>query len=397
MRKLIYFVLSLIFSYSNIISQSAWETLAPLQNPPSLATMASANGKIYLLSGSGTAAGAQTSTYEYDPASNSWTKKAKIPQACYWATANEVDGKIYVMGGGHPYPGKRYNFIYDAISDSWSSGDSLLSPRMYHSSAALDGKIYLIGAQNGDAVQYYFDEYDTKTNVWTRKENNLHNMAWYCTLAPLGKKIYRIGGGGAPNNVTQYFESFDTESGVWSLLPDMKSKFHASTAVTYNNRIYLIGGNSNGKDIDSVYAFYPEIEEWVPELFNMPQARVYHRAVLCNDCIYVYGGQNTQQDPISGSLIRYCFKETKVNDNQNEKTSIFPNPSNGSFYIQDNRFASKILDIQLTDMLGRQVESKIKNINENQSFIELTTPAKGLYLLKLITANSIEINKIIVE
>ena len=55
----------------------------------------------------------------------------------------------------------------------------------------------------------------------------------------------------------------------------MKTKFHASVALTHNNKMYLIGGNANGIDSDTIFGYYPEIEAWVPELIKLPQPRVY--------------------------------------------------------------------------------------------------------------------------
>ena len=383
---------------NSVSAQSGWETLAPHPNPPGVAAMASVNGKIYILSGSGSALGAQANTYMYDPETNEWSQKAKIPQACYWATANASNGKIYVMGGGHPYPGKSYNFIYDPINDSWSTGDTLLTPRMYHSSAELNGKIYLIGGQNGSPVEYYFDEYDTQTNQWTRKENNLHNMAWYCSLASLGNKIYRIGGGGAPNSVTTYFECFDTENNSWTQLPDMKTKFHASVALTHNNKMYLIGGNANGIDSDTIFGYYPGIEEWVPELIKLPQPRVYHRGVICDDYIYIYGGQNTQSDPIEGTLIRMHLGGSDVKINENEQNiRIFPNPSNGIFYIDLNSSLSLQCDIKLFDLFGNIIDCKIEPGSENQIVVTTNNIEKGLYFVKISNSNFVKVLKVIIN
>jgi hypothetical protein len=98
--------------------------------------------------------------------------------------------------------------------------------------------------------------------------------------------------------------------------------------------LYLIGGNANGIDSDTIFGYYPEIEEWVSELIILPQPRVYHRGVICDDYIYIYGGQNTQSDPIEGTLIRMHLGGSDVKINENEQNiRIFPNPSNGIFYI----------------------------------------------------------------
>ena len=220
-------------------------------------------------------------------------------------------------------------------------------------------------------------------------------MAWYCAIAPLEKKIYRIGGGGAPNSVTKYFESFDSENNTWSQMPDLQSKFHASVALNYNNRIYLIGGNVNGVDSDSIFAYYPEIGEWMPQLFSLPEPRTYHRAVVCEDCIYVFGGQNTQSDPIAGSLIRYCFKQTNINDNNsNLNFRVFPNPCQGSFYIDMNinsNINSKIYsNIQVYNILGDQVPCQIDLVSESQFFVKINNPEIGIYYIRISTGNEIK-------
>ncbi|MFC2132139.1 hypothetical protein ACFLSQ_11965, partial [Bacteroidota bacterium] len=86
----------LIISNSPTKAQG-WEELASIDNPNPFCVMAASGGKIYLLSGT---QGGPSKTMEYDPATNEWTEKSPIPQGCIYGTAVEVDGKIYVMGGG---------------------------------------------------------------------------------------------------------------------------------------------------------------------------------------------------------------------------------------------------------------------------------------------------------
>jgi N-acetylneuraminic acid mutarotase len=70
--------------------------------------------------------------YEYDPATDKWTKKQPMPRAAHHAALAAANGKIYVMGGFVPPAdtalplGAAWQPIdnawqYDPVADSWKS------------------------------------------------------------------------------------------------------------------------------------------------------------------------------------------------------------------------------------------------------------------------------------
>jgi hypothetical protein len=57
------------------------------------------NGKIYAIGGCTGMANVFPTVEEYDPATDTWTKKADMPTARELLSTTAVDGKIYAIGG----------------------------------------------------------------------------------------------------------------------------------------------------------------------------------------------------------------------------------------------------------------------------------------------------------
>ena len=75
----------------------------------------------------------------------------------------------------------------------------------------------------------------------------------------------------------------------------------------------------------------------------------------------------------------------------NSKNSpiIFPNPSNGTFTIQNT---DKIEDIFITNMLGQKIEF---DYSESNNYTNVSLKEKGLFLLEFRTGNKLHQTKII--
>src|SRR5947199_59368 len=80
----------------------SWSPSAPLPTPRRLLTAAAAavalDGKVYVLGGSDGSA-ASGALEVYDPALNSWSRKAPMPTPRVFLAAAAVNGRIYAIGG----------------------------------------------------------------------------------------------------------------------------------------------------------------------------------------------------------------------------------------------------------------------------------------------------------
>ena len=370
-----------LLQFNAVFSQSKWDSLATLQNAPGLPVMAAANGKIYVFSG---VTSANAPTYEYDPATDSWSQKAPIPQGCYWASAATVDNKIYVMGGGHPYPGNKYNFIYDPVTDTWDTGADMLTGRMYHSAAVANDKIYLIGGQNGDGTsEWYFEEYDPKNDTWSTKAQLPRNGAWYAGAAGVGDFVYRIAGGGSSNTlIRDWVDVYDINSNSWKSEKNLHRGLHAPATVTYGKSIFVLGGYSNFTEMDSVWILDTDTRTWHNANFKLREKRVYHKAAIIDSCIYIYGGQNNISGKLDGSLTRYCMSgNVSIKENPVSEINIFPNPASNYLNIETTL---KIDGYVITNILGHTIEENLYS-NKELKNINLQDYPAGVYVLQLFS------------
>ena len=92
--------------------------------------------------------------------------------------------------------------------------------------------------------------------------------------------------------------------------------------------------------------------------------------------------------PLSGPqnilVARFNNSQLSVPNFKNQKTTIYPNPSNGIFTIERELF-SENEQYEITDIAGKTIASG--ELTEKQSQLNLTAAQSGVYFLK--TSNSI--------
>jgi N-acetylneuraminic acid mutarotase len=86
----------------------------------------------------------------YDPATDTWSERAPMPEGRHaMGAALGADGRIYVIGGAVSYSNpiaSRSVFVYDPKTDRWEEGPRLGQARFHHA-VAVDpsGRIYAVG------------------------------------------------------------------------------------------------------------------------------------------------------------------------------------------------------------------------------------------------------------
>jgi len=122
------------------------------------------NGKIYAIGGvswNGQDWIPFSSVEEYDPVTDTWTKKTDMPAARGVLSSSVVNGQIYVIGGAIKIASAFSKVeIYDPIMDRWKAGTDMPTARRYLSTSAVNGKIYAIGGSTAvDACLNAVEEY----------------------------------------------------------------------------------------------------------------------------------------------------------------------------------------------------------------------------------------------
>lgn len=138
---------------------NTWSTKSPLPTANWGAGVASANGRIYVIGGF------TNYVYCYDPAANGWSQKASIPLPYYsFGAVATVNGIIYVMGGsGSPTNA----FAYDPVADTWTAKAPMPTGRSEVAGAAIDGIIYVAGGAHNGSILATVEAYNTASDTWS--------------------------------------------------------------------------------------------------------------------------------------------------------------------------------------------------------------------------------------
>lgn len=267
-----------------------WFTEAPMRFARAAHAVVSTGDALYALAGTGADRRPVMEVERFD--GTTWTLETILPTitGLNAPAAVFLDGRIYLIGGfdatsNHPVADV---YVYDLATQTWTNAAPLPNPRGGHAAVVLDGQIHVVGGGNAQRTLEDHSVYDPATNTWT-------------DLAPLPAakgspaavvfdgKLYVLGGRSGPSdfgNVDIYNATTDT----WETGPSLDPRGTAG-AVAYCNTLYLFGGESQARKTSLDEVLRLNLAHLVWELAPaMPTARVYARAVLFNDSVYVIGG-----------------------------------------------------------------------------------------------------------
>lgn len=189
-----------------------------------------------------------------------------------------------------------------------SSDGSQATARHETSAVAVGEKLYLMGGRGNKPVEVF----DTRTGQWQNLGQAPIDLHHFQPVV-IGTDIFALGAmfaGGYPREESAPdIHVFHTLTNTWSIVgvvPENRRRGSAG-AVVRDNKIYLIGGNTQGHDGGAVAWFDrydPVIDEWVV-LEDAPNARDHFAAAIVKDKLVVAGGRqstNAQGDVFANTV-----------------------------------------------------------------------------------------------
>jgi len=254
-------------------AQMKWEKLAPFPEPAEEILGAAAGGKMYVFAGLAPIWKPMGMVYEYDPATNRWTKKNSMPLPSHHVAFTEYHGKIYAFGGFvYPPSGPpawmpiNNAWEYDPSSDTWKALAPMPSKRGSPVAVAVGDRIYVIGGAS------------------------LLPGATDIAISPA-----------TPQESVGTVEEYNPETNTWRERSPMPTPRNHTTAAAVNGKIYVIGGRVGAafialaSDISVVEEYDPAADKWSAPRSRMPTARSALASGVFDGRIYVAGGEF--QDP----------------------------------------------------------------------------------------------------
>ena len=136
--------------------------------------------------------------FAYDPINDQWTQKTPIPSDGCKGTlsATAYNGLIYTFGGVTNYPMGPMSTVnvYNPKTDTWESRAKMPTTRYTLRTFLVDGKIYAIGGSQGIGNSLSTVEvYDPINDSWEKLPDMPFKVSWF-TGAVFNNKIYVFGG-----------------------------------------------------------------------------------------------------------------------------------------------------------------------------------------------------------
>lgn len=258
-----------------------WEKRASMNHPRYNAAYTEFEGMIYVFGGtcgansSSSQSMVETTVEVYDPATDIWTVIDTMEQSVIGAAACKLNDVIIITGG---MSGSMLNptatsavLSFNPRDASWSTLSPMSCPRLLHKALPVDDMTLLIvGGINFDGsgepfavfeCEYFRTSAATST---TTSPISLKNGSVKLGAAVVQNNLFVFGGlakDGIDDTPLSSVDVFSLETGSDHAGAPLINGIEGMSAVSYENRIYCIGGTSSSgsrqKSSKAVYVYYP--------------------------------------------------------------------------------------------------------------------------------------------
>jgi N-acetylneuraminic acid mutarotase len=220
------------------------------------------DGKLYVIGGLLSAAG---KVQIFDPVANVWSIGADMPWDGGSVSTAMIGGKIYAAGGVIGSTATNYQgtgstnqaAVYDPAANTWTSIAPMPQGR-HHTAAATDGtRFWIFGGRVGQNVLANgtsdVQVYDPATNMWTTNLTSTTLKAMPFPRSGMGKAAYLNGefyvmggetlnGAGAVKQVYSRVDIYTSLTNAWRTGPNMLTGRHGLFPVVIGSQIWVAGG-----------------------------------------------------------------------------------------------------------------------------------------------------------
>jgi N-acetylneuraminic acid mutarotase len=295
-----------------------WTRKADMPTARYIPGSAVVDGKIYVIGGAPVQYGATAVVEEYDPATDTWTKRADMPTIRQGLYAAAVDEIIYAIGGCEVAPGVDRDIsiveAYNPATDTWTRKADMPTARTLSAIAVVDGIIYVIGGAFDDnyldgvnvEVLSTVEAYNPATDTWTKKAD-MPTARYNAAACVVDGRIYVFAGRTKWDDVESSVptvEVYDPPTDTWTQASDMPRVRLGHSASVVAGKMYILGGwNLLRALVDVVDVYDPAADTWTTAA-DLPTVRGNHIAAVVDRKIYAIGGR-----PAPGAVILSTVEE----------------------------------------------------------------------------------------
>ncbi|XP_046350068.2 kelch-like protein 41 [Haliotis rufescens] len=188
---------------------------------------------------------AQDSVYQYQQKDRTWKLCHPMNTARSAFAACAVEERVFVFGGAVSYPqGVPMELVeaYDPVFDLWQKMAPMPTGLSHHTATVYKDSVYVFGGEdsNGELFTTVL-QYSIPNDTWFILDTQILNPRLASTAISYKDKIYILGGGTKVQNTTA-IEIFDPETLKFQIGDDFPDDRKVMTASLLDDCIYVCGG-----------------------------------------------------------------------------------------------------------------------------------------------------------
>ena len=238
-----------------------------------------------------------------------WRPAAPTPQGTRYHAVTYHDGYLYQIGGETGWwvvtdAVKRY----DMANDSWSAATAMITGVYGIDAVAIGDYIYIPGGSDdaddtGDGGTFLdaLQVYSTTADTWSLATPMPVALA-YASAVAYDDKLYVIGGELNDGSYTNTLHIYDPATDIWSQGTSMKETRGYAAAAAIGDRIYVAGGFAGGTTVrNSLEIYDPATDSWSigPDLPK--DWAPFGDGVLNDRYFVVFNGDEMSYDAVGGT------------------------------------------------------------------------------------------------
>ena len=267
---------------ASVVAGNTWSTKAPMRAGRAFMGAAAGGGFLYVVGGisSETGGAVPTTTLQaYNLSTNTWSTRKSLPFHAAYGAAAFINGKLYAAGGVEPRL-----YVYNPATNSWTRKADM--PHIQSGSAAvINGQLYVY---SGTLIRY-----NPSTNKWTTLPSP-PSEAGSAAVGVMGGRLYVAGGQDQSSAPITNVYVYDPATNRWQAKAPMPVPLVDAASAVIDKKLYVATGSPCGAcgPVRTVLVYDPVTDTWTTKA-SIPTARQAPAGVSAQGKFYVLGGWNS--------------------------------------------------------------------------------------------------------
>ena len=239
-----------------LLTKNCWQSLTKMPYPRTRHGAAVCCGQLYVFGG-----GKSGPMCSFNPKRNTWSSSVEEFPRRLHCSVTSFNEQLFVIGGEGYYQNKVDK--YDPALDEWKEVTTMKTCRQAHCAVAMANFIYVIAGHDGKVCHKSVECFNPSTNQWLDVAD-LNNARRFAAAATSTGKVFVVGGYGDMTwqTIVESCEMFDPAINQWCLVSSPAVPRAACGVVSFDNHVYLFGGEDTSSKLDSVECYDVQNDKW---------------------------------------------------------------------------------------------------------------------------------------